>query len=111
MNISYGIQFLVVELDRSVKSRYAPLASSTDCSQISVSSTTLTAYDTEHFTTYMQLLTFASDGASTEEMARDVLGLDPLADADGAKLSVETHLQRANWLLTSGYKDLSQPAG
>ncbi|MHA7774689.1 hypothetical protein [Roseibium sp. M-1] len=79
-------------------------------------SSTLTAYDAAHFTTYMQLLTFASDGVSTKEMARDVLGLDPLADpavadADGATRSVEAHLQRATWILTSGYKELFRPAG
>ncbi len=73
--------------------------------EASTNSPTFTAYDAAHFTTYMQLLTFSSGGASTDEMALEVLGIDPAQDPEGAARSVEAHLARANWFLTSGYKE------
>ena len=69
-------------------------------------SPTFTAHDAVHFSTYMQLLTFSSGGASTDEMALEVLGIDPDQDPERAERAVEAHLIRANWLLTSGYKEL-----
>ena len=71
----------------------------------------LTACDTAHFTTYMQLLVFATDGASLEELASDVLHIDSATDPVETEQLVDARLQRATWLLTSGFKELFQPAG
>lgn len=70
-----------------------------------------TAYDAANFTSYMHLLTLASGGASPEEIARDVFGVDPECDPQVAEKIVDAHLKRANWLLVSGYHDLFTPVG
>ncbi|AQQ05385.1 hypothetical protein B0E33_18865 [Roseibium algicola] len=82
----------------------------TEQSRLSPSSDHFTAYDAAHFSTYMQLLTFASDHASIDEMAQAVFGIDPATDPAHARQMVEAHLKRANWLLASGYKELFREA-
>ncbi|MDZ5698675.1 DNA -binding domain-containing protein [Chelativorans sp. M5D2P16] len=69
-------------------------------------SDSLTAYDNEHFTTYMRLLDASADDASEEEMAQVVFGIDPVLEPDRARRTVRSHLNRANWMVTTGYKEL-----
>lgn len=69
-------------------------------------SDSLTAYDDEHFTIYMRLLDASADRASEEEMALLVLGIDPVREPDRARKAVRSHLDRANWMVTTGYKEL-----
>lgn len=66
----------------------------------------LTSYDNDHFTIYMRLLDAAADNASLDEMARAVLGFDPDAEPERARKSVRSHLDRANWMVATGYKEL-----
>ncbi|WP_394890086.1 DNA -binding domain-containing protein [Mesorhizobium sp. AaZ16] len=66
----------------------------------------LTAYDKEHFTTYMQLLDASADNATEEEMAHLILGIDPAREPERARKALRSHLDRANWMVTAGYKDL-----
>ncbi|RWA59006.1 MAG: DUF2285 domain-containing protein [Mesorhizobium sp.] len=66
----------------------------------------LTAYDREHFTTYMQLLDAYADNATEEEMAHLILGIDPAREPERARKALRSHLERANWIVTTGYKDL-----
>ncbi|NGO54549.1 DNA -binding domain-containing protein [Allomesorhizobium camelthorni] len=66
----------------------------------------LTVYDKEHFTTYMQLLDACADNATEEEMAHLVLGIDPAREPERARKAVRSHLDRANWMVTTGYKEL-----
>lgn len=66
----------------------------------------LTAYDKEHFTTYMQILDASADNASEEEMAQLILGIDPAREPERAQKAVRSHLDRANWMVTTGYKEL-----
>ncbi|ARP67241.1 MULTISPECIES: DNA -binding domain-containing protein [Mesorhizobium] len=66
----------------------------------------ITAYDKEHFTTYMRLLDASGDDASEEEMAHLILGIDPRREPERARKAVRSHLDRANWVMTSGYKEL-----
>jgi len=77
-----------------------PLADSVPCSD------NLTAYDRAHFTIYMKLLTASDDEASLEEMAKDIFGIDPTQEPDRAQKTVSSHVERANWILKSGYKEL-----
>ena len=77
-----------------------PLAEAVPCSD------NLTAYDRAHFTIYMKLLTATTDEASVEEMAKDIFGIDPVREPDRAKKTVNSHVDRANWILKSGYKEL-----
>ncbi|WP_407046051.1 DNA -binding domain-containing protein [Mesorhizobium abyssinicae] len=66
----------------------------------------LTAYDREHFTTYMQFLDAGADNASYEEMAEHILGIDPELERERARRAARSHLDRANWMMTIGYKEL-----
>ncbi|MFN3225791.1 MAG: hypothetical protein ACE360_06015 [Hyphomicrobiales bacterium] len=67
---------------------------------------TLTNYDNAHFTIYLQLLNASADHATDDEMARLVLGIDPSQEPERARKTLRSHLDRANWLMTSGYKEL-----
>lgn len=78
----------------------APIADQVDWSD------SLTAYDKEHFTTYMRLLDASADHASEEEMAHLILGIDPALEPERARKALRSHLERANWIMTSGYKVL-----
>jgi hypothetical protein len=66
----------------------------------------VTQYDQEHFMTYLRLLDAAADGASEEEMARIVLGIDPRKEPERAEKALASHLKRAQWMTTHGYRDL-----
>lgn len=67
-------------------------------------SETITDYDRGHMVTYLRLLDAERDGAAWEEAARLVLGCDPAASS--ARHCWESHLQRARWMTTTGYKNL-----
>jgi len=54
----------------------------------------------------MKLLTASDDEASLEEMAKDIFGIDPTQEPDRAQKTVSSHVERANWILKSGYKEL-----
>ncbi|MDF3156449.1 hypothetical protein P3C58_31355 [Mesorhizobium sp. XAP10] len=66
----------------------------------------ITPYDKDHFTTYMRLLEASADNATEEEMAHVILGIDPAREPERARIVLRSHLDRANWVVTSGYKDL-----
>ncbi|TIU44556.1 MAG: DUF2285 domain-containing protein [Mesorhizobium sp.] len=66
----------------------------------------LTAYDRAHFTIYMRLLDASADEAPEEEMAQLILGIDPALEPERARNVLRSHLDRANWMVTSGYKEL-----
>lgn len=69
-------------------------------------SDSLTDYDKAHFTLYLRLLDASADDASDEEMARVILGIDPADEPERAQKTLRSHLDRANWLMTTGYKEL-----
>jgi hypothetical protein len=71
------------------------------------SSRSLTAYDIGHLVLYLQLLDARADGAADEEMAREILGIDPTREPDRARRSLETHLRRARWMRETGYRYLA----
>lgn len=66
----------------------------------------VTDYDREHFVIYIRLLDAERDGVSDDEMARNILGIDPTKEPDRAKRALASHLSRAHWMTTQGYKDL-----
>ncbi|TIN80685.1 hypothetical protein [Mesorhizobium sp.] len=69
-------------------------------------SDSITAYDREHFTIYCQFLDYCADNASIEEMAERILGIDPVLEPVRARNAVRSHIDRANWMVTTGYKEL-----
>jgi Uncharacterized conserved protein (DUF2285) len=70
------------------------------------SDSTLTGYDNGHLVTYLRLLDADAEGADWKEVARIVLGMDPEKQPERARAAWESHLARAKWMTTGGYKDL-----
>ncbi|MGX5806323.1 DUF2285 domain-containing protein [Bradyrhizobium sp. Arg314] len=66
----------------------------------------LTGYDEEHLLTYIRLLDAAAEGADWREVAKIVLHIDPATEPDRAFRAWETHLARARWMTTNGFKYL-----
>ncbi|KXF79411.1 hypothetical protein ATN84_06835 [Paramesorhizobium deserti] len=66
----------------------------------------LTGYDEAHLVTYLRLLDAADDNAEWQEVARIVLHIDPKAEPERARRAWESHLARARWIASSGYKHL-----
>lgn len=71
----------------------------------------LTAYDQEHFITYMRLLDADREGADWQEVARIVLHIDPVREPDRARRTYDSHLARAQWAARQGYRQLLQMPG
>ncbi|MER9463448.1 DUF2285 domain-containing protein [Mesorhizobium australicum] len=66
----------------------------------------LTSYDRENFTIYLRILDACADNASEEEMADRILGIDPSIEPVRARKALRSHIDRANWMVTTGYKEL-----
>jgi hypothetical protein len=66
----------------------------------------LTGYDEQHTITYLRLLDANAQGADWKEVARIVLHIDPDLEPDRARRAWETHLVRAQWMTTNGYRHL-----
>jgi hypothetical protein len=73
---------------------------------IAPSADTLTPYDKNHLVTYLRLLDASTQGADWTDAARIVLGMDPEHEPQRARAVWESHLERAKWMTTHGYKDL-----
>lgn len=69
-------------------------------------SESLTDYDLDHLVVYLRLLDAQGEGADWREAALLVLRRDPAADEASARRCWETHLKRAEWMTSTGYKDL-----
>ena len=69
-------------------------------------SESITDYDESHYVVYLRLLDATKDGASADEMARVVLGIDPAREPDRAEKAVSSHLRRAQWMCEKGYRHL-----
>lgn len=66
----------------------------------------VTTYDERHFVTYLRVLDAEAEGADWREVAAVVFELDPSDNPDRAKRVYESHLDRARWMTTHGYRDL-----
>lgn len=66
---------------------------------------TPTDYDWANRICYLRLLDADADGADWREVARTVMQLDPEADPRAARASWKSHLNRAKWMATHGYRD------
>lgn len=69
----------------------------------------LTAYDEAHLALYLRILDAHAAGASLEGIARNILGIDPEEDAERARNTAFSHLRRAQWMSTHGYRYLLNP--
>lgn len=69
-------------------------------------STKLTPYDEEHFLIYLLLLDASGKGASDEEMLKIIQEMDPAKTPESALRSMKSHLERARWMTSEGYRGL-----
>ena len=67
-------------------------------------SSAITDYDREHMKLYLRLHDSATSGADWREAIQVLLGLDPEAEPERARHVYETHLARARWMTTDGYR-------
>lgn len=69
----------------------------------------LTSYDERHLATYLRLLHADREGADWREAVRIIFGLDPSREPARARRVHDSHLARACWMMTSGYRHLLEP--
>ncbi|RWM18246.1 MAG: DUF2285 domain-containing protein [Mesorhizobium sp.] len=77
-----------------------------DVADVAPDAPILTGYDEERLLTYIRLLDAAAEEADWREVARIVLHIDPEREPERAFRSWETHLARARWMTTDGYRHL-----
>ena len=66
----------------------------------------ITAYDERHFVTYLRILDADEEGADWREVVQIIFDLDAAVEPDRARLVHDSHLERARWMTTHGYKHL-----
>jgi len=66
----------------------------------------ITGYDERHFITYLRLLDAAAQNMSWRDAARTILHRDPVGDTVRSKRCWKSHLARARWMSTRGYRQL-----
>ncbi len=66
----------------------------------------LTVYDEEHVVTYLRLLDAEADKADWREAARLILHIDAIQEPERARRAFDTHLARAKWMTSHGYRHL-----
>ena len=66
----------------------------------------MTVYDEQHIVTYLRLLDADAEGADWKDVARIVLHIDPGREPERAWNAFESHLARAKWMTTHGYRQL-----
>lgn len=66
----------------------------------------LTDYDRAHVELYARLLDATDDGADWREVVKVLFGIEPALESDRARRVYESHLARARWMSTTGYRHL-----
>lgn len=69
-------------------------------------SPTITEYDRTHMVLYMRIFDAADDGADWREVVEVLFNLDPQKDPERCKRIHDSHLARARWMTTHGYREL-----
>jgi hypothetical protein len=77
-----------------------------DVADVAPDDPVLTAYDQEHVVTYLRLLDAEADHADWQEVTKVVLHIDPAREPDRARRAYDSHLARARWMTTQGYRHL-----
>jgi hypothetical protein len=66
----------------------------------------ITPYDEAHFEIYVRILDASVAGASLGDIAATILGIDPKIEPERAIRTAQSHLRRARWMATHGYRHL-----
>jgi hypothetical protein len=70
----------------------------------------ITRYDQEHFVTYARLLDAETAGADWREVVSLVLHRDPYREPELSRQCWDSHVARARWVTTTGYRQLLEGA-
>jgi hypothetical protein len=81
-----------------------------DVDDVTPTDDVLTAYDDEHITTYLRMLDAEAENADWREVALIVLHIDPEREPDRARRAYDSHLARAKWMSSNGYRHLLRRA-
>ena len=68
----------------------------------------LTDRDLDYVTIYIQILDGSAAGVCWQTLARDILKLDPVSDAESAKTIFDQFHARALWMTRVGYRLLAK---
>ena len=66
----------------------------------------VTDYDRAHLQLYIRLLDARSAGASSDDMCRFILEVDPTSDPVGTHKLLKSHLERADWMSSVGFRQI-----
>ena len=66
----------------------------------------VTVYDRNHLKLYMRLLDASEAGATLEDVASLLLGIDANKEPERARQVHDSHLSRARWMTEQGYREL-----
>lgn len=88
----------------------APVELDPDVDDLAPSDDVITAYDEQHFVTYLRILDAQSEEADWKEVARIVLHRDPASDEMRTRRCWQSHLERAQWLSREGYRQILEQA-
>jgi hypothetical protein len=77
-----------------------------DVADTAPSDSVLTVHDEEHIITYLRLLDANAEGADWKEVARIVLHIDADREPARAPNAFESHLARAKWMTSHGYRQV-----
>ncbi|MCP4385549.1 MAG: DUF2285 domain-containing protein [Hyphomicrobiales bacterium] len=69
-------------------------------------SAVLTEYDRAHFKLYLHLLDAAAENVDWRQVVSVLFKIDPSDNPERARHIHDTHLARAHWMTTDGYKQL-----
>jgi len=90
---------------KSLSGRFIPLPPlDPDVADLAPNEPVMTACDAQHLITYLRLLDAEADNADWREVARLVLNMDPMIEPDRARGAFESHLARAKWMTSQGYR-------
>jgi hypothetical protein len=81
-----------------------------DVADLAPTEEALTAYDDEHISTYLRMLDAEAENADWREVARVVLHIDPEREPERARRAYDSHLARAKWMSSKGYRHLLRRA-
>jgi Uncharacterized conserved protein (DUF2285) len=64
----------------------------------------LTDYDCSHLKLYLQIFDASADGVDWREVVRVLFNIDPEKEPERARQIHDSHLARARWMTTTGYR-------
>ena len=74
--------------------------------RLAPSDTTVTDYDRAHLQDYIRLLDARAADMSGDDMCKIILEIDPANDPEGTQETLRSHLERAAWMSSVGFRQI-----